>query len=42
MFPVIFAKSLKATSSCIDGLTVIAQEKHAKKEGWGISFTHDI
>lgn len=33
-YQVIFAKNLKATSSPIDGLTVIAQEKHAKKEGW--------
>lgn len=32
-YQVIFAKNLKATSSPIDGLTVIAQEKHAKKEG---------
>lgn len=30
---VIFAKNLKATSSLIDGLTVIAQEKYARKEG---------
>ena len=32
-FQVLFAKNLKATSSPIDGPTVIAQEKHAKKEG---------
>lgn len=32
-FPVIFAKSLKAPSSCTDGLTVIAREEHARKEG---------
>lgn len=30
---VILAKNLKATSSPIDGLTMIAEEKHAKKEG---------
>lgn len=32
-FQVILAKNLKATSSPIDGLAVIAEEKHAKKEG---------
>lgn len=41
-FQVVFAKNLKATSSPIDGLTLIAQEKHAKKRGEGISFTHSI
>lgn len=41
-FQVIFAKSLKATSSPTDGLTVITEEKYAKREGERISFGPNI
>lgn len=41
-FQVIFAKNFKATSSPIDGLTVIAEEKYAKREGERISFSPNI
>lgn len=41
-FQVIFAKNLKATSLPIDGLTVIAQEKYAKREGERISFSRNM
>lgn len=41
-FQVIFAKSLKATSSPTDGLTVITEEKYAKREGEKISFGPNI